>query len=223
MPPYVRAIVYNYHIQNTYNVNEWDLILREYENIEDFAERRRLLEALTFTRLPWLLAKLLEEQKAAKLEKIDLFDTIRMMSMQPVGREICWDYYRINFRELINEFGENDARLGQMLLDITKTFENEFLFYEVLELVFFTESGATANARFRALEVVSTNTIWLFDKEQEIIEAFGDGRKQNPKKNKYLADKTSNAFITKAREEIKSLMTKTSQNDQFLNMIKKVF
>lgn len=219
----MREIVFNYHIQNTYNVNEWDLILKEYENIEDFAERRRLLESLTFTRLPWLLSALIEEQKAAKLDKIDLFDTIRLMSMQPIGREICWDYYRINFRQLIDDFGQNDARIGQMLLDITKTFENEFLFYEVLELVFFTESGATANARFRALEVVSTNTIWLFDKEREIIEAFGDGRKQSLKKNKYLANKTSNDFITKAREEIKTLMAKTNQNDQFLNMIKKVF
>lgn len=179
---------------------------------------------MTFTRLPWLLAALIEEQQDAKLEKIDLFDTIKMMSENPVGREIAWDYYRINFTALIEEFGEDEARLGQMLIDITKTFENEFLFYELLELVFFTETGATANARFRALEIVSTNNIWLLDKEQEIIEAFGDGRRKfSNKNNKYLANMTSKSFITKARDQMNSLMAKTSKKDQFINMIKQIF
>ncbi|CAF1012394.1 unnamed protein product, partial [Brachionus calyciflorus] len=212
LPPYIREIVFNYHMQNTYNVDEWNLILLEYENIEDLAERRRLLKSLTFTRLPCLLATLLELQKEAKLENLDLFETIRLMSENPVGREIVWDYFRFNYKEIVEEFGENDARLGRMLLDISKSFENEFMFYELLELVFFTNAGATANARFRALEVVSTNKIWLMDKEQEIIDAFGDGRKTSPKKqSKYLDAKTSQAFVSKAKEAVQKHLQNTSK------------
>jgi len=223
LPPYVREIVFNYHIQNTYNVDEWDLILLEYENIEDQAERRRLLESLTFTRLPWLLARLLKEQKESKLERVDIFDTIRMMSENPVGREIAWDYFRINWREIFEEFGEDDARLGRMLLDISKTFENEFLFFELLEFVFFTETGATANARFRALEIVSTNNIWLMDKEKEIMDAFGDGRKNfELKKNKFLKNRTSQDFIAKAKEFVQNkLLIQDKPETEFSKIIKK--
>lgn len=104
------------------------------------------------------------------------------MSENPLGREIVWDYIRINFKDISDEYGEDDPRLGRMLLDVVKTFENEFLFYELLEFVFFTSTGATANARFRALEIVSTNFIWLTDKEEEIMEAFGGGRKRSFKR-----------------------------------------
>jgi len=222
LPPYIREIVFNYHMQNTYNVDEWDLVLLEYENIEDEAERRRLLESLTFTRLPWLLARLLKEQQASNLERVDLFDTAKLLSENPIGREIIWDYFRINYREIF-EFGEDDPRLGRMLIDISKTFENEFMFFELLEFVFFTETGATANARFRALEIVSTNNIWLMDKEKEIMDAFGDGRKHVAlKQSKYLQNRTSQDFIAKAKGAIqKNLENHDKPETKFSKLIKK--
>ena len=45
---------------------------------------------------------------------------------------MAWDYLRTNFNDLIEQFGEDDPRLGQLLLDITSSFENEFMFNEVL-------------------------------------------------------------------------------------------
>lgn len=202
-------MVYNYHIQNTYEVEDWKLILRDYENVEDSAERRRLLESLTFTRSPWLLAKLLKEQEDFKLEKTDLFDTVKLMSDNPIGREIAWDFMRINFNNLTNEFGNDDPRIGQMLIDLSRTFENEFMFYELLEFVFFTETGATGSARFRALELVSTNIVWLFDKQEEIIDAFSDIRKNKCRqKNEH---EKSQKFIQKAREEYQKRLNKNSR------------
>ncbi len=40
-------------------------------------------------------------------------------------------------------------------------------------------TGATANARFRALEIVSTTVVWLYEKESEIYEAFAFESKSN--------------------------------------------
>jgi hypothetical protein len=57
LPPHVRNVVYNYHFQNTYNVNDWRVVFIEYESIDDIQEREMLLEAITYTRLPWLLKK----------------------------------------------------------------------------------------------------------------------------------------------------------------------
>ena len=44
-------------MQNTYDVNDWFGTLQFYEFFDEPQEQRKLLEALTFTRLPWLLAQ----------------------------------------------------------------------------------------------------------------------------------------------------------------------
>ena len=50
-----------------------------------------------------------------------------------------------------------------------------FCLFKLLEFVFFTAVGSTSNARFKALEVTSTNVIWLFDNEYELLNSFGSG------------------------------------------------
>ena len=57
LPSYLREIVYNYHMQNTYNVNDWFTTLQLDEFFDDPQEHRKLLESLTYTRLPWLIAQ----------------------------------------------------------------------------------------------------------------------------------------------------------------------
>ena len=65
------------------------------------------------------------------LRQFDFFDVIRQLSYNPLGREIAWDYVRINKDKLIDKYSYEDIRIGQMILDITDTFENEFLYGEV--------------------------------------------------------------------------------------------
>ena len=108
--------------------------------------------------------------------KLGFFDEIRLLSQNPLGRELAWDYVRENFKKIIDDYGEDDARLGQMIIDISRTFENEFLFFELLRFVFTTETGAAANARFLAIEIVSTNVVWILDKEDDIIKGFSGSR-----------------------------------------------
>ena len=40
-----------------------------------------------------------------------------------------------------------------------------------------TPSGAGVNARFKALEKVSTNLVWLENKQDEVVDAFGKANK----------------------------------------------
>jgi hypothetical protein len=42
-----------------------------------------------------------------------------------------WLYYRRNFEKLIQTYGLEDPDLGQALIDISRTFDSEFLFLEV--------------------------------------------------------------------------------------------
>jgi hypothetical protein len=86
----------------------------------------------------------------------------------------------------------------------------------LLEFVFFTPTGSTGNARFKALEVVSTNIVWLADKEEEIIAAFEDGRKQPLVKSSKAskAPKTSSSqFIENARKRFQELSAQQKNKD----------
>jgi hypothetical protein len=56
LPPYVREVVFNYHVQNTYGVDDYFYIIQEYEATNDLLLQRKLLEALSYTRQAWLLA-----------------------------------------------------------------------------------------------------------------------------------------------------------------------
>jgi len=220
IPPYVRSLVYNYHFQNTYDVSDWLLIFRLYKTQNDLVEKERYLKALTFTRLPWLLANLVKE--IDNIDELDVFDLFKYLSAQPIGREIAWDYVRNNFNDIENEYGLDDPRLGHLLIDIASSFENEFMFYELLEFIFFSETGATANYRFKALEISSTNLIWLLDNERELVNAFGAGgvvkSKSSSKQNEQAI--TAESLKAKLREmyvEVKAGKRRHLRNDTLIS------
>jgi hypothetical protein len=56
LPPYVREVIFNYHVQNTYDVDDYFYIIQEYEATNDLLLQRKILEALSYSRQPWLLA-----------------------------------------------------------------------------------------------------------------------------------------------------------------------
>jgi len=181
LPPYVREVVFNYHVQNTYGVDDYFFIIQEYEATNDLLLQRKLLEALSYTRQAWLLATYIKLQEEDELDHVNFFESIKLLSKNTLGRELIWDYFRSNYVELLEEYGLDDPRLGQAIIDISSSFENEFLFYELIEFIYESASltGATANARFRALEIVSTTVVWLYEKESEIYEAFAFESKSN--------------------------------------------
>ena len=73
----------------------------------------------------------IELQELDELNFVNFFDSIKFLSRNTLGRELAWDYFRLNYQNLLEKFGYDDPRLGQALIDISSTFENEFLFFEV--------------------------------------------------------------------------------------------
>lgn len=74
---------------------------------------------------------MLESEKTGGLKDIDLLLAVHFFSENPLGRELMWNFYRSNFDELVTKFGLDSPALGILLLEITKTFEDEFMFFEV--------------------------------------------------------------------------------------------
>ena len=73
----------------------------------------------------------MESQRTGGLKSIDFLIAVNFFSENPLGRELMWTYYRSNYDELVKEFGLDSPALGLILLEISKTFEDEFLFFEV--------------------------------------------------------------------------------------------
>lgn len=61
----------------------------------------------------------------------DFFDIVKYMSRNSLGREIVFDYVRINYDNLIKKYTLDDPRIGQMLIDISFSFETKFILNEV--------------------------------------------------------------------------------------------
>lgn len=82
-----------------------------------------------------------------------------------------------------------------------------------MEFVFFTPTGSTGNARFKALEIVSTNIVWLADKEDEIIAAFEDDRQKSIFKSSKTSKKSSSQFIENARKRFQELSAQQKKDN----------
>jgi hypothetical protein len=69
------------------------------------------------------------------------------------------------------------------------------------------------NARFKILEIVSTNVKWLKDKEEEINDAFGRprGSKSNPNKIVKIESNFKPNFNSDTQKKIKELHEKFRQ------------
>lgn len=98
-----------------------------------------------------------------------MFESIRLLSSQPLGRSLSWNYFRDNFEKLEYEM-KDDMRLGTMLEDISRTFESEFLFHELLTFIF--AHSLPVTSRYVTTEHSSINILWLFNRESEIAAAF---------------------------------------------------
>jgi hypothetical protein len=141
---------------------------------------------------------------------VNFFESIKLLSKNTLGRELIWDYFRSNYIDLLLEYGLEDPRLGDAIIDISSSFENEFLYYELVEFVYESAeaTGATANARFRALEIVSTTVVWLYEKESEIFDAFAFESKS--KNVNYDMNKNS-SLLVRSDESKKILREKIQQ------------
>ncbi|CAF5138977.1 unnamed protein product, partial [Rotaria sp. Silwood1] len=70
-------------------------------------------------------------------------------------------------------YGRTNQRLGQLLIDITATFEDEFRETELIEFLASTPGvDSNVDARFWALERANMNYWWIVDNSKDMAESF---------------------------------------------------
>lgn len=104
------------------------------------------------------LAMCMDEQY---IRSQDTFTCLQLISGNPIGTPLVWDWVRENWEALVKRYTLNDRYLGRLIPAITGTFSTEAKLEEIK--VFFAkypEAGAGATARAQALENVANNIKW---------------------------------------------------------------
>jgi len=94
-----------------------------------------------------------------------------MISENPDGTLLVWDWVRNNWNLLVERYTLNDRYLGQLIPAITKSFATETKLQEMKAFFAkYPDAGAGANNRAKALETVSWNIKWLSEAPPKINE-----------------------------------------------------
>ncbi|CAF3728050.1 unnamed protein product [Rotaria socialis] len=178
---HARDVVYQTNFQNSYNDSEWITIEASFYMTVDVQERFRLLKGLLQSRQPWHLYQFLYEDADYNSDlNVDLLEVLILLAKNPVGRELAWYYYRNNWSKLQETYERTNQRLGQLLIEITATFEDEFHSIELNGFLALTPGvDANVDARFWALERTNMNFWWIVDNSEDMAESFGLDVKNN--------------------------------------------
>ncbi|XP_045478249.1 glutamyl aminopeptidase isoform X5 [Harmonia axyridis] len=170
--PDLREIIYKYGMKNA-DLDKWEKLFKLFEEESDANEKLKLLRGLTAVNNPTLLYRLLDLAKdETYIRSQDYINFIIMMSRNPIGLPIVWDYVRENWDVLIKRFTLNSRYLGEMIPAITSSFSTNIKLAELNDFIAaHPEGGAGTAARERAIENIKNNILWL-SKYKDTVEKW---------------------------------------------------
>lgn len=87
---------------------------------------------------------------------------LTIISKNPDGTSLVWDWVRENWEFLVNRYTLNDRYLGELIPSITSSFATQTKIDEIKAFFEkYPEAGAGAEPRVKTLETVSKNIKWL--------------------------------------------------------------
>ncbi|XP_061503385.1 aminopeptidase N isoform X1 [Anopheles gambiae] len=149
---------------------EWDFAWERFQKATVASEKEILLSAMGCSRVPWILARYLENAMSDEygIRKQDAFRVFISVADNVIGQPIAFDYMRNNWAKMKSYFGASMSNLNIILKYCTKRFNTES---ELLELKEFAEihlkdSGRTIQ---QAIEWTESNIAWLNRNAQPIV------------------------------------------------------
>ncbi|XP_035901975.1 aminopeptidase N [Anopheles stephensi] len=149
---------------------EWDFAWERFQKATVASEKEILLSAMGCSRVPWILARYLENAMSDEygIRKQDAFRVFISVADNVIGQPIAFDYMRNNWPKMKSYFGASMSNLNIILKYCTKRFNTES---ELLELKEFAEihlkdSGRTIQ---QAIEWTESNIAWLNRNAQPIV------------------------------------------------------
>ncbi|XP_072321571.1 aminopeptidase Ey-like isoform X2 [Eucyclogobius newberryi] len=175
--PNLKGTVYCYAIAFGGH-EEWDFAWRMFKNATLASEASRLRQAMACTKAPWLLNRYLEYTlDPSKIRKQDATATIQDIARNIVGMPLAWDFVRVQWQYIFEQYGRGSFSFAGLINGITKRFSTEF---ELKELKKFKADnqdigfGSATLAMEQAIERTTANIKWVAENKAQVLQWFTD-------------------------------------------------
>lgn len=149
----------------------WLFIYNRYKTTKVQAESRRCMRALSYTREPWLLNRLLAY--SLNKDEIRVQDTITVISYvgnNVIGEPLAWQFLKDNWKELYNRYGAASFQFAGLVQSLTQHFRTSGAREDVVNFFNGKELGSAKRAVEQSLEVIDRNIAWLSTNYNTVIE-----------------------------------------------------
>ncbi|XP_075705846.1 glutamyl aminopeptidase [Rhinoderma darwinii] len=164
IPVNLRQLVYRYGMKQSGDEESWNFMFKKYLETPLAQEKEKLLQGLASANSITLLDRYLKSIYETNLIKSqDALNVIYYISAYSnYGKQMSWDWVRINWDYLVKRYTINDRNLGRIITRITTTYNTPAQLWQ-MENFFETypNAGAGVTPRKQALETVRNNIEWV--------------------------------------------------------------
>ncbi|XP_036146513.1 glutamyl aminopeptidase-like isoform X2 [Monomorium pharaonis] len=161
--PDIRDLVYYYGMRYRSNENEWNAMFDLFIDETDPSEKNKIMSGLAGIKSTAILEKYIDratDQNYVRTQ--DFLKCLIMISKNPNGTSLVWDWVRKNWEFLVKRYTLNDRYLGELIPSITNSFATQARLDEIKAFFAkYPEAGAGAAGRAKTLETVSKNIKWV--------------------------------------------------------------
>ncbi|XP_053317476.1 glutamyl aminopeptidase [Spea bombifrons] len=171
IPVNLRQLVYRYGIKHSGNSTSWDYMFQKYQQTSLAQEKEKLLQGLASVDDIVLLDRLLGYVYNTSLIKSqDALNVIYYISVNSKnGKQMAWDWVRINWEYLVSRYTINDRNLGRIVTRISTRFNTNIQLWQMEDFFEkYPNAGAGETPRKQALETVKNNIAWVTNNKNGI-------------------------------------------------------
>jgi len=140
----------------------WLFLWNRYQNTKVQAEARRCLRALSFTREPYLLTRLLSYSLDPTLIRAqDTITVVTWVSNNIIGESMAWEFVQDKWDTFYARYGTSSFQFAGLLNAVTRHFRTTGAHDDVTRFFEGKELGSGKRALAQALEVIDRNVQWL--------------------------------------------------------------
>ncbi|XP_067653154.1 aminopeptidase N-like [Haliotis asinina] len=143
-------------------LEQWEFVYQKYLTEQTSSEKDRLRRALSCTREPWLLQRVLEMSlNSDEVKGQDVLSTVTYVASNRWGRELAWDFVKHHFAELGSAITTRSG-LYRIIRDISEKYNTEQEYKKVEDFMNSGDDVSEAGTAFKeVLDRTTTNINWL--------------------------------------------------------------
>ncbi|KAI3381348.1 hypothetical protein SNEBB_006424 [Seison nebaliae] len=177
------------NINKTLTTEYFQIFFKKYLTEEDAAVKEEYFAALCFMEDKYLLNTLIKliTKRTDIVSEQNVFSFLSLISSgTAIGQNLVWRYIEDNWLELVRKYGIDNRKLGNLVYDVTSTFDDYSKYFEVQKFFkSYPNAGAGKKKREQALKQISNNFIWITTYEKQLNSLTENYLNEND----YLKDK----------------------------------